>query len=162
MRQIKFKRFRHKANCPRRATVCSAGYDLFSAEKIVISTRSVTRISTYIGMQIDRKLVGKICSRLSLPIQQIKAGPSVIDSDYRGIIYVVLHNLSEKPFVVNVGDKIVQLLFEKISLLVLVEVLEFDDITDRGHSGFGSTGIIYQSHNYFSSRKKMDDLNSGQ
>ena len=83
----------------------------------------------------------KICSRSGLSVQQIKAGAGVIDSGYRGIIYVVLHNLSDETFVVSLGDKIAQLLFEEILLPVLVGVLEIDDITDRVHFGFGSTSI---------------------
>ena len=91
-------------------------------------------------MQIDRKLVGKICLRSSLSMKQIEAGAGAIHSGYRGIIYVVLHNISDKLVTFNVGDKTTQLLFEKVSLPVLVEVLDFDDITDKGSSGFGSTG----------------------
>ena len=74
-------------------------------------------------------------------MKQTEAGAGVIDSGYKGIIYVVLQNPSDKAVTYNVGDKIAQLLFEKISLPVLVEVVDFDDTTGRGPFGFGSTGI---------------------
>ena len=50
-------------------------------------------------MKFDRKLVGKICSRSSLSARSIEFGAGVADNSYRGIIYVVLHNLSceEEP-----------------------------------------------------------------
>ena len=141
MHEIKLKRFSYKGTIPRRGTICSAGYDLYSAEKVEIPAWSVKKISTDIGFQIDRKLVGKSCSRSSLSLKQLEAGTGVIDSGYRGVVYVVLHILSHKRFTVNVGDKIAQLLFEKISLPVLVEVLDFDDATERGTLGFVSTDI---------------------
>ena len=103
MRKIIFKRFSHKATCPRRGTIRSAGYDLYSTEKVEIPTRSVKKISTDIGLQTDRKLVGKICSWSSLTLKQIEAGAGVIGSGYRGVVYVALKH---KTFTVNVGDKI--------------------------------------------------------
>ena len=74
-------------------------------------------------------------------MRQIHGHAGVIDSGYRGIIYVVLHNLSEKPVTFNVGDKIAQLLFGKISLPVLAKVFDFENNTESGSDGFGSTSI---------------------
>ena len=74
-------------------------------------------------------------------MKQTEAGAGVIDSGYRRIIYVVLQNLSDKAVTFNVGDKIAQLLFENISLPVLVEVVDFGDTTGRDPFGFGSTSI---------------------
>ena len=141
MKKIKFVRFSYKARVPKCATIDSTGYDLHSAEKVTIKPRSVKAVSTEIGIQNQYlKLVSKIYSRSSLSMKQIEVGAGVIDSGYRGVIWVVLHNHSDKDVNVNVGDRIDQIVFEKISLLVLIEVLDFTDQTERGSKGFGSTG----------------------
>ena len=67
-------------------------------------------------------------------------GAGVIDSDYRGEIGVILFNFGNDDFVVNMGDKIAQLIFERIKSLELKETNELME-TGRGSSGYGSTGI---------------------
>ena len=89
---------------------------------------------------MGRKLVGKICSRSSLSVRQIEVGAAIIDSGYRVVVYVVLHNLPDKSVTFNVGDKIAQIFFEKISLPVITEVLNFNDHPKGGTRGFATTG----------------------
>lgn len=58
-----------------------------------------------------------------------------------GPVGVVLFNLSpDKPFKVNVGDRIAQLILERISVPEITVVSEFEHTTKRGTGGFGSTG----------------------
>lgn len=63
----------------------------------------------------------------------------VIDEDYRGIIKVVLFNLSDQDFHVKQGDRIAQLICERIYYPEIEEIQEVDN-TERGEGGFGSTG----------------------
>lgn len=63
----------------------------------------------------------------------------MIDEDYTGNVGVLLFNHSDKDFEVNEGDRIAQLICEKISYPTLVEVEELES-TARGAGGFGSTG----------------------
>ena len=63
----------------------------------------------------------------------------MIDCDYRGNVGVILFNHSDEPFVITRGDRIAQLICERVYLPVLEEVPALD-ATDRGESGFGSTG----------------------
>lgn len=70
----------------------------------------------------------------------IDVGAGVIDEDYRGNIGVVLFNLSDVDFNVTRGDRIAQLLLEKIITPEVVEVEELIE-TERGDGGFGSTGV---------------------
>jgi len=69
----------------------------------------------------------------------IDTGAGVIDADYRGIVHVLLFNHSGEDFQVKVGDRIAQLIIERI---YNPDVLEVDDLeaTLRGAAGFGSTG----------------------
>ena len=126
-------RFSVKATAPKRATVDSAGCDLFSTKKCVVKTRSVYAVNTDVGIQNGYvKLVGKIYSHSSMSMRHIEAGAGIIDSEYRGVIYVILHNHLDKDFEINVGDRIAQIVFEKISFPVLTKILSFSDDTERG------------------------------
>ena len=66
--------------------------------------------------------------------------PGTIDSDYRGEICVILVNHSKKIFNVLPGMRVAQIIFKTIPDFEIVEVDELDK-TERGHGGFGSTGI---------------------
>ena len=59
MREVKIVRFSHKAICPSRVMIDSAGYDVCSAKKTEISVRSIKRVSTDIYFQMNTELVGK-------------------------------------------------------------------------------------------------------
>ena len=75
-----------------------------------------------------------------MAMKHIAVGAGVVDSDYRGPVGVVLFNLSsEKPLEIRTGDRIAQLIMEKISLPHVWEVSELEP-TRRGGGGFGSTG----------------------
>ena len=69
----------------------------------------------------------------------IDVGAGVVDSDYRGEIKVILFNHSAEDFAVQVGDRIAQLILERIETPQVKKVAALDD-TDRGAGGFGSTG----------------------
>ena len=70
----------------------------------------------------------------------IDVGAGVVDYDYRGNVGVVLFNHSEQDFEIKRGDRIAQLILERISMADIQEVEELSS-TDRGAGGFGSTGL---------------------
>ncbi len=70
----------------------------------------------------------------------IDTGAGVVDADYRGPVGVVLFNFGPTDFVVEVGDRIAQLILEKVSMVDAIRVDELSD-TVRGEGGFGSTGV---------------------
>ena len=67
----------------------------------------------------------------------------VIDADYRGDVGVILLNTGDSDFVIRDGDRIAQIIIEKIDMDVLTIVDSIKDLglTDRGEGGFGSTGV---------------------
>lgn len=67
-------------------------------------------------------------------------GAGVIDADYRGPVGVILFNHSDLDFEVKVGDRVAQLIIEKIVTPSVTEVDDLDE-TVRGEGGFGSTGV---------------------
>lgn len=83
---------------------------------------------------------GRIAPRSSLAWKNsLHVGAGVIDADYRGNVGVVLFNLSNEDFGIKQGDRIAQLILEKIVLAEVCEVSDLDE-TKRGSGGFGSTG----------------------
>ena len=70
----------------------------------------------------------------------IDVGAGVIDADYRGSLGVILFNHSDVDFEVKVGDRIAQLIIEKIMTPDVLEVEDLDSTT-RGAGGFGSIGV---------------------
>jgi len=133
-------KLRPDAFLPVRGTEGSAGYDLISPDDHDISNDSTATIKLGIAVQIPEGYCGKIESRSSLSSKfSIEAGAGVIDSDYRGEIGVVLHNLSRSLFNIKRGDKIAQMLIIPVLYPKVSEVYSLTD-TKRGTGGYGSTG----------------------
>ena len=70
----------------------------------------------------------------------IHVGAGVIDSDYRRELGVIFFNFGNEDFIFNMGDKIGQLIFEKIKTPIIKEMASLDE-TGWGKQGYGSTGI---------------------
>ncbi|KAI0068959.1 dUTP diphosphatase [Artomyces pyxidatus] len=134
------KRLSQKAKLPTRGSALAAGYDLYSAEKKVIPAHGKALVDTQISIAVPAGTYGRVAPRSGLASKfMIDTGAGVIDADYRGVVFVLLFNLSDKDFTVEEGDRIAQLIIEKIETPA---VLEVDDLeaTLRGAGGFGSTG----------------------
>jgi dUTP pyrophosphatase len=65
--------------------------------------------------------------------------PGTIDADYRGELKVILINLSNEPQLITDGDRIAQMVFQKVEKVIL-EKVESLEVTERGSGGFGHTG----------------------
>lgn len=100
-----------------------------------------TQIKTDIATAIPSGYYGRVAPRSGLAWKNsIDVGAGVIDEDYRGNVGVILFNHSDVDFKVARGDRIAQLLLEKIITPEVVVVDELVD-TERGDGGFGSTGV---------------------
>jgi dUTP pyrophosphatase len=136
---IKFNNI--NAKMPYKASPESAGLDLFSCETGIIEPHSKKLIDIGISVVIPFKYYGRIASRSGLAVKNsIDVGAGVIDSDYRGNVSVLLFNHGDERFVFNKGDKIAQLIIEKIAIINIIHVKDLDN-TLRGEKGFGSSGI---------------------
>lgn len=128
--------------CPSRATDGAAGFDLRSAETVVVPPIDQIVIDTGLCLSIPFGFEGQIRPRSGLA----KAGltipnsPGTIDSDYRGPVKVILRNNTSVPYQINKGDRIAQLVLHRLPEVYFVQMDTLDS-TDRGHGGFGSTGI---------------------
>ena len=126
---------------PKRAYVNSAGYDLFADESIEVLPNSRGVISTGLRMQIPKGYYGQISPRSGLALKSdVIAFNRTIDSEYFGVVYVLLFNFSFEKFVVEKGNRIAQIIFKKCeSVSFSFEDLNFD--SERGVKGFGLSGL---------------------
>jgi len=133
---------------PNRAHDGDAGVDLFSALDVELAPGQRALVPTGIAVAIPHGMVGLVHPRSGLAARvglSIVNSPGTIDAGYRGEIKVSLINLDpETPIVVNRGDRIAQLLVQRVELPELVEVTSFDEAglaeTTRGDGGHGSSG----------------------
>ena len=130
---------------PKAASKYSSGIDLFSAENksIEIKKGEIRLISTGIKIALPVGFEAQVRPRSGLAYRYgitVLNTPGTIDSDYRGVIKIILLNRGKDIFFVNRGDRIVQLDIQKIYHPVLIETEKLDD-TKRGIGGFGHTGI---------------------
>lgn len=130
---------------PDYATSGSAGLDLRACldEKLVIAPQETQLIPTGLAVYIgDPNLAAVILPRSGLGHKHgIVLGNLVglIDSDYQGQLYVSCWNRSQSEFVINVGERIAQMVFVPVAQVGFEQVNEFS-LSDRGDGGFGHTG----------------------
>lgn len=117
-----------------------AGADLKSSEDDVLPARGRKLVATGLRVAIPAGHVGLIWPRSGLAVKQgIDCGAGVIDAQYRGEIKVLLFNHSDQDVPIQKGDRIAQLLIQKVETARFERVDDLD-ATDRGDGGFGSTG----------------------
>jgi len=147
------KRLSETATIPTRASAGAAGYDLASAKAVVVPARGKAICPTDLSIACPPGTYGRIAPRSGLAWKHhIDIGAGVIDADYRGNVGVVLFNHAETDFKVEVGDRIAQLILERIEIADVEEVQDLQD-TQRGAGGFGSTGVSSQPE---AKRQKSD------
>ncbi|XP_042223584.1 deoxyuridine 5'-triphosphate nucleotidohydrolase-like [Homarus americanus] len=159
---LRFKKLSGNALTPSKGSKLAAGFDLssyfnfnygneylksgnlfpfFSAYDIVIAGQGKALIKTDIQVELPEDCYGRVAPRSGLSWKNhIDVGAGVIDRDYRGNVGVVLFNHAKTDFEVKKGDRVAQLICEKIVYPDIEEVEEFVD-TERGADGFGSTGM---------------------
>lgn len=135
------KKLSPQGRLPVRGSGFAAGYDLCSANDCVIPAKGKACVATDIAIAVPAGHYGRVAPRSGLAVKNfIDVGAGVIDSDYRGPLGIVLFNFSEVDFQIKEGDRIAQLVLEKISTPDVIEVDDLD-ATQRGAGGFGSTGL---------------------
>ena len=143
---IKVKKLTRTATIPTKSRKTDAGYDLYSDEDIALYPEDTKLISTGIAFAIPDGYAGLIWDRSGLGTKGVHRHAGVVDSSYRGEVKVALYNarpghvdFTDNMYFISRGDRIAQILFQKVPHFDLVETEELDD-TDRGSSGFGSSG----------------------
>lgn len=129
---------------PEYATLGSSGMDIRAslAEPLVLQPMARDLVPTGLFVEIPLGYEIQIRPRSGLAIKQgitCLNTPGTIDADYRGEIKVILINLSAEPQTINPGDRIAQMVLQKVEQIQWVPATELG-ASDRGAGGFGSTG----------------------
>ncbi|MFH1626456.1 MAG: dUTP diphosphatase [Pseudomonadota bacterium] len=129
---------------PRYMTEHSAGMDLYAAidENILIMPGERKLISTGIAVAIPPGYEGQIRPRSGLAFKNgigLVNSPGTIDADYRGELKVIAINFGTEPFAVRRGDRIAQMIINRVCHASLELTSELER-TERDSSGFGHTG----------------------
>ena len=128
------------AKMPFRATSMSAGYDLFSCENIEVLPRQRAMIGIGLAIRVPPGTYGRIAPRSGLAVKYgIDTLAGVLDEDFDLEVRVILYNTGDKPYKVSIGDRIAQLILEKIETPEPLEVKDLPRTSRAG--GFGSTGV---------------------
>ncbi|KAL3457049.1 dUTPase-like protein [Aspergillus heterothallicus] len=134
------KKLTPSAHAPTRGSAFAAGYDLYAAKEIVIPAKGKALVDTGLAIAVPEGTYGRVAPRSGLASKHfIDTGAGVIDADYRGEVKVLLFNFSDVDFTVQEGDRVAQLVLERIFTPEVAVVEELAESV-RGVGGFGSTG----------------------
>ncbi len=129
---------------PAYATEGSSGMDLRASIELPVTLQPLQRSLVPTGLFIELPIgyEAQVRPRSGLAIKQgitCLNSPGTVDADYRGELKVILINLSAEMQVINNGDRIAQLVFQKVEKAMLEQVEAINE-TQRGEGGFGHTG----------------------
>jgi len=144
-KMFRVARIHDAARVPKRANPGDAGLDLSAVVSAVVPARGKAIVDTGIAISMPADCYARIAPRSGLAAKHsIDTFAGVVDSGYRDSLRVILFNNSDIDFQVNVGDRIAQLIFERIYTPDLHEV-DYATLTEekseRGTGGFGSSGV---------------------
>ncbi|CEP60598.1 bifunctional dITP/dUTP diphosphatase LALA0_S01e14642g [Lachancea lanzarotensis] len=129
------------ATAPTKGSIFAAGYDIYASKETTIPSRGQGMVSTDVSFTVPVGTYGRIAPRSGLAVKNgINTGAGVVDRDYTGEVKIVLFNHSDKDFSVQKGDRVAQLILERIVDDAEVVVVESLEESTRGAGGFGSTG----------------------
>ena len=129
---------------PAYATEGSSGMDVRAYIESDITLQPLQRqlISTGLYIELPYGYEAQVRPRSGLALKQgitCLNSPGTVDADYRGELKIILINLSNEAQVIHPGDRIAQMVIQKVEQVALVQVNEISSTT-RGEGGFGHTG----------------------
>ena len=141
---VKYKKFDESKELfvPEYKSEGASGMDIMSIEDVFIPPNETRIVKTNLAVEIPQGTELQIRSRSGLSAKNgifVLNGVGVLDSDYRGEILIILHNVGKSIFKINIGDRIAQISLSRVEKIELYQ----DELskTDRGEGGLGSTGI---------------------
>lgn len=139
MISFKIQKLFPTATLPLKAHATDAGIDIYSNETYTLKPGEVHAFATGIAAEFPHGYVALIWDRSSLGVAGIHRLAGVIDSGYRGEWKIVLLNTTDKPYSIELGEKIAQVILQKFEPTKIVSVKQLAD-SSRGKKGFGSSG----------------------
>ncbi len=136
---LKVRRVKSNAYIPTKGSCGSVGLDLYSTEEVTIEPGKYELVPTGLVLTLPVGTYGRVAPRSGLSTRGIDVKAGVIDPDYKGEVQVLLLNFGTESFTCSSGQRIAQLILEKVTLPKVEETWVVQE-TQRGEGGFGSTG----------------------
>jgi len=144
--KVKIKKLSPEAVLPSYALEGDAGLDIYALEDSEVSPGARAMIPTGVAIEIPKGYVALVWDKGGIAYKNgIKTMAGVCDSNYRGEYKIIILNTSKEIFKVKKGNKIAQILIQKVEQAEIEEVKDLSD-TERGSGGFGSTGLTSKSN----------------
>ena len=142
---VRFRKLHPKAEVPSYMSTGASGCDAIACleESLEIAPGGRAAISTGLSIAIPAGYEIQVRPRSGLAWKKgltVVNAPGTIDSDYRGEVKILVVNLGADTVKIEPGDRIAQLVLQKVDLIDWQEVESLDE-TNRGTGGFGSTGV---------------------
>ena len=121
-----------------------AGYDLSCLDGFKLDGGERALIGTGLAIELPEGYAAFVMSRSGLARKYgviVANAPGIVDSGFRGELGVILYNSSLTPIRFNAGDRIAQLVIQKVETPRIMFVTTISHDTERGDNGFGSTGV---------------------
>lgn len=144
---LNIKKLNDNATIPIYGSDFAAGLDLYSSIDYVVLPKTRKLIPTGISISWngnnENEYYMRIAPRSGLSVKNnIDIGAGVVDYDYRGEIFVCfINNDNDKTYSIKTGDRIAQMILERINRFENISVVDNHTETSRGSGGFGSTGV---------------------
>ncbi len=143
MIKLPLKRIDPAIELPAYAREADAGLDLRAAHEATLAPGGRSLVGTGLAVAIPAGYAGLVLPRSGLALSHgvtVLNAPGLVDAGYRGELKVLLVNHGETPVTVRRGDRIAQLVIQRVERAELIEVGELP-MSERGAGGFGSTGV---------------------
>lgn len=141
--KLKVKKLSERAKLPTYGSEGAACFDIKATKDYIIYPGEITRISTGLSFEIPKGHCMLLFGRSGHASKglQLANCVGVIDSDYRGEVQVMLHNLDIDTRRIVEGERCAQAMILPVMNVEFEEVQELEE-TERGEGGFGSTGLL--------------------
>ncbi len=136
---VKIKRLNPEAKIPAHMSEHAAGFDIYSLSGIEIDSGKTAKVPTGIAFEVPHGFYVRIEDRSGMAVKGIHKVGGIIDSDYRGEVFIVLHNSTSEPYKIEKHDRIAQGIITPVMQASFSESAELSE-TKRGEGGFHSTG----------------------
>lgn len=136
---VKIKKLNSDAKIPIYATPEAAGFDIYSLQDITLQPGETTKVPTGVVFEVPQGFYLRVEDRSGMALKGIHKVGGIVDSDYRGELFIVLHNSKKEPYKIEKHDRIAQCVITPVHQAQF-DLTESLSETQRGSGGFHSTG----------------------
>lgn len=138
---VQFKLLEPDSQPPFRAHASDAGFDLYAHHNCTIKPKETVNVYTGVAVVVPDGWFYSLRGRSSLNKAGIQTLLGTCDAHYSGKLFALLYNGGAEPYDVKKGERVAQIVFERVPHVEMVEVQEFElPPGARGARGFGSSG----------------------